>query len=88
MSRLSVLDSDLLFAHQYIDCMNISVSDLEATVEKVQGALVLLFRVASKASDEKVLDAVQLMYMYSMDIVSELEEVKKHLSFLSSVYTR
>ncbi|QJP48336.1 hypothetical protein HKJ31_05780 [Xylella fastidiosa subsp. multiplex] len=87
MSKLSVLDTDPLFAHQYISCMNISVSNLESTVEAIQGALVLMFRVASKASDNKILDKVHLMYMSSLDIVSEIEEVKQYLSSLSSVYS-
>lgn len=47
----------------------------------------LMFRVASKASDNKILDKVHLMYMSSLDIVSEIEEVKQYLSSLSSVYS-
>ncbi|WP_375732131.1 hypothetical protein R3J28_03910 [Xylella fastidiosa subsp. multiplex] len=87
MSKLTSLHADPLFAYQYISCMNISVSNLESRVEAIQGALVLMFRVASKASDNKILDKVHLMYMSSLDIVSEIEEVKQYLSSLSSVYS-
>ncbi|WP_238526396.1 hypothetical protein [Xylella fastidiosa] len=44
-----------------------------------------MFRVASKASDNKILDKVHLMYMSSLDIVSEIEEIKQYLSSLSSL---
>ncbi|WP_375732127.1 hypothetical protein R3J28_03855 [Xylella fastidiosa subsp. multiplex] len=87
MSKLTPLDSDPLSAQQYISLMNTSFSTIESRVEAIQGALVLMFRVASKASDNKILDKVHLMYMSSLDIVSEIEEVKQYLSSLSSVYS-
>ncbi|WCF29243.1 hypothetical protein [Xylella fastidiosa] len=83
MSRLSLFDSDPLSAQQYISLMKTSFSTIESNVEIIQGVLVRMYRITSKVSNEFIFDKIQLMYINTMDIVSELEELKHRLSSLS-----
>ncbi|MFE8347717.1 MAG: hypothetical protein ABGU97_08120 [Xylella fastidiosa subsp. multiplex] len=63
--------------------MNTSFSTIESNVEIIQGVLVRMYRITSKVSDEFIFDKIHLMYINTMDIVSELEELKHRLSSLS-----
>ncbi|KAJ4851787.1 hypothetical protein LOD44_09580 [Xylella fastidiosa subsp. multiplex] len=83
MSRLSGFDNDPLSAQQYISLMNTSFSTIESNVEIIQGVLVRMYRITSKVSNEFIFDKIHLMYINTMDIVSELEELKHRLSSLS-----
>ncbi|MFG1468043.1 hypothetical protein [Xylella fastidiosa] len=87
MFRLSVLDADPLFAHQYISSLNLLVSDIECQIEVIQNNLLRIGSLASKASDEVVLGNAHIMYLYSTDIFSELQELNCRLSRLSSLYS-
>ncbi|WP_128283740.1 hypothetical protein [Xylella fastidiosa] len=82
MSKLAPLDSDPLSAQQYISLMSTSFSTIESNVEIIQGVLVRMYRITSKVSDEFIFDKIYLMYINTMDIVSELEELKHRLSSL------
>ncbi|ACB91965.1 hypothetical protein D1605_004950 [Xylella fastidiosa subsp. fastidiosa] len=82
MSKLAPLDSDPLSAQQYISLMSTSFSTIESNVEIIQGVLVRMYRITSKVSDEFIFDKIHLMYINTMDIVSELEELKHRLSSL------
>ncbi|MDC7969580.1 hypothetical protein R3J36_03980 [Xylella fastidiosa subsp. multiplex] len=83
MSKLAPLDSDPLSAQQYISLMNTSFSTIESNVEIIQGVLVRMYRITSKVSNEFIFDKIHLMYINTVDIVSELEELKHRLSSLS-----
>ncbi len=82
MSKLAPLDSDPLSAQQYISYEYI-FSTIESNVEIIQGVLVRMYRITSKVSNEFIFDKIHLMYINTMDIVSELEELKHRLSSLS-----
>ncbi len=85
MSRLSGFDNDSLSDQQYISLMTTSFSTLESNIEIIQGVLVRMYRITPKTSCEVVFDKIQLMYIYTLDIVSELEELKRRLSSLSAL---
>ncbi|WP_244126606.1 hypothetical protein [Xylella fastidiosa] len=87
MSKLSVLDADPLFAHQYISCLVSSISDIEHQVLSIQKVLFLVFSSASKASDKQVLDAVQNMHSYSSNVFYELQKLKCRFSHLTSSHS-
>ncbi|MCH7235146.1 MAG: hypothetical protein L7A77_10480 [Xylella fastidiosa subsp. multiplex] len=77
----------LLFAHQYISSLNLFVSDLGCQIEVIRKNLVRMYRITSKVSNEFIFDKIHLMYINTMDIVSELEELKHRLSSLSSLHS-
>ncbi|MBE0262818.1 hypothetical protein D1605_004885 [Xylella fastidiosa subsp. fastidiosa] len=83
MSGLSGFDNNPLSAQQYISLMTASFSTIESNIEIIQGVLVRMYRITSKVSNEFIFDKIHLMYINTMDIVSELEELKHRLSSLS-----
>ncbi|MFE8348565.1 MAG: hypothetical protein ABGU97_12625 [Xylella fastidiosa subsp. multiplex] len=87
MSKLTSLDSDPLFAHQYISSLNLLASDIGCQIEVIRKNLLRIGSLASKASDDVVLDNIHIMYLYSIDFFSELQELNCRLSRLSSLYS-
>ncbi|KQH73132.1 hypothetical protein [Xylella fastidiosa] len=85
MSKLSVFDNDPLAAKQYISLMITSFSTIESNIEVIRSVLVRMYRITPKTFDEVVFDNIQLMYIHTMDIISQLEELKRRLSSFSSL---
>ncbi|WP_236641887.1 hypothetical protein, partial [Xylella fastidiosa] len=83
LTKYDTFKSKHLTAHKYITLMNTSFSTIESNVEIIQGVLVRMYRITSKVSNEFIFDKIHLMYINTMDIVSELEELKHRLSSLS-----
>ncbi|UIX80477.1 hypothetical protein [Xylella fastidiosa] len=63
--------------------MTASFSTIESNIEIIQGILKRMYRITPKGSNDFVFHKIQLMYINTMDIVSELEELKHRLSSLS-----
>ncbi|MGY4697378.1 hypothetical protein XfCFBP8356_009235 [Xylella fastidiosa subsp. sandyi] len=83
MSNLSGFYGDSLSAQQYISLMTTSFSTIESNIEVIQGILRCMYRITPKVSNAFVFDRIQLMYIGTIDIVSDLEELKHRLSSLS-----
>ncbi|WGZ32956.1 hypothetical protein O4444_05010 [Xylella fastidiosa subsp. pauca] len=88
MSKLFVLDSDPLFSYQYVSCLTASVSHVESNIESIEKTLMGMFRVSSKASDEKALVSILIMLKSLRGIFFESQELRRRLSSLSSFLSR
>lgn len=66
--------------------MTTSFSTIESNIEIIQGVLRRMYRITPKGSNDFVFDKIQLMYINTVDIVSELEELKHRLSSKASMF--
>ncbi|WP_155561106.1 hypothetical protein ACN3VN_05520 [Xylella fastidiosa] len=80
MSKLSVLHADPLFSYQYVSCLTASVSHVESNIESIEKTLIGMFRVSSKASDEKALISILIMLKSLRGIFFESQELRRRLS--------
>ncbi|AAF84689.1 hypothetical protein XF_1883 [Xylella fastidiosa 9a5c] len=88
MSKLSVLDADPLFAHQYISSLTSFISDLQRYIDFIDESLSKIFTDASDVSDEITLKIVESISLSLADILYELFSLEARLTHLSSLPLR
>ncbi|WP_081089899.1 hypothetical protein [Xylella fastidiosa] len=85
MSKLSVLEADSLFVHQYISSLTSFISDIHRYIGFIDESLSEIFTGASDVSDEITLKIVESISLSLADIFYQLFSLEARLTHLTSL---